>query len=272
MRVKSEVGSGTLFSFEIQVQVVEATNLKSHIPSRRVIALESGQPRYRILIVDDRWTNRQLVVKLLNPFGFELREAGNGQEAIEIWETWKPQLIWMDMRMPILDGYEATKRIRAMMQNQETAIIALTASSLEEERAVILDVGCDDYLRKPFREAELFELMSKHIGVKFVYEEGERPFDSVQDRLQVNGEREKVEEGLTPEAVTALPAEWLTALKQGAEETDVEVLFEVIEQIRERDAALADALARLVEDFEYDEILATIQQTEKGGGAGETMS
>jgi CheY-like chemotaxis protein len=150
----------------------------------------------------------------------------------------------MDMRMPVLDGYEATKRIKSEIRNSQsdiqTAIIALTASSLEEERAVVLNAGCDDYLRKPFREAELFELMSKHIGVKFVYEEGEG---------------QKAEEGLAPGALAALPAEWLATLKQGAEETDVEVLFEVIEQIRKHDAAVADALTSLVEDFEYDKIL-----------------
>ncbi len=264
MRVKSEAAKGTVFAFDIRVQVVDATELESRIPTRRVIALEPGQPRYRILIVDDRWTNRQLVVKLLSNVsspnlgsplsGFDLREAGNGQEAVEIWDTWKPHLIWMDMRMPVLDGYEATKRIKAMMQDRETAIIALTASSLEEERAVVLDAGCDDYLRKPFREAELFELMSTHIGVKFVYEEGERS--------KVKGQRSKAEDILRPEALAELPADWLAALKQGAEETDVEVLFEVIEQIRDRDAAVADALALLVEDFEYDEILALIQHAE----------
>ncbi|MCP4405066.1 MAG: response regulator [bacterium] len=261
MQVKSQVGHGTLFTFEIQVQVVEATDLESHAPTRRAIALEPGQPRYRILVVDDRRINRQLVVKLLKPFapstssgqGFELREASNGQEAIDIWDTWKPHLIWMDMRMPVLDGYGATKRIKAMMQDRETVIIALTASSLEEERAVVLNAGCDDFLRKPFQDTELFELMSTHIGVRFVYEETPKAEDGRQET--------ESREVLAPEALAALPAEWLATLKQGAEETDVEVLFEVIEKIRERDAALADALGQLAEDFEYDEILTLIQGT-----------
>ncbi|MCP4403497.1 MAG: response regulator [bacterium] len=260
MRVNSDVGHGTLFSFDIRTQAVDAADMHSPTSKRRVIALEPGQraadgsDRYRILIVDDRWTNRQLVVKLLNPFGFELREAANGQEAVEIWDTWKPHLIWMDMRMPVLDGYEATKRIKTMMQDRETAIIALTASSLEEERAAVLDAGCDDYLRKPFRDTELFELMSTHIGVRFVYEETPKAED---------GHREtESREVLTPDALAALPAEWLAMLKQGAEEADVDALFEVIEQIRGRDAALADALAQLAEDFEYDEILNVFEGTQ----------
>ncbi len=284
IQVTSDVGQGTLFIFEIQVQVVvAATDLRSHMPGRRIIALEPGQPRYRILIVDDSWTNRQLLIKLLNPLGFDLREAENGQEALEIWEAWKPHLIWMDMRMPVLDGYETTKRIRRAEgereevenlrswevekgtlhstsdKRQTTSVIALTASSFEEEQAVALNAGCDDYLRKPFRDTELFELMSKHIGVRFVYEE--------EKKSKIENQESKIEEVLTPAALAALPVEWVTDLKQGAEDVDVELLFSAIEQIRGRDAALAGALTRLVEDFEYDEILAVIQQIKKAGEA-----
>ncbi len=256
MQVKSEAGHGTLFTFEIQVQVVEAADIEPGFPTRRIIALEPGQSRYRILIVDDRMTNRQLVVKLLAPFGFDLREAANGEDAIELCETWKPHLIWMDMRMPVMDGYEATRQIKATAAGQTTKIIALTASSFEEERAIILAAGCDDYLRKPFREEELFELMSKHIGVRFVYEEDKQSsIDNLQSTID--------------NALVALPAEWLANLKQGAEEVDVELLFSVIEQIRGRDAALAAALTRLVEDFEYDGILAIIQHIKRGGDAVE---
>ncbi len=256
MQVKSEAGHGTLFTFEIQVQVVEAADIEPGFPTRRIIALEPGQSRYRILIVDDRMTNRQLVVKLLAPFGFDLREAANGEDAIELCETWKPHLIWMDMRMPVMDGYEATRQIKATAAGQTTKIIALTASSFEEERARILAAGCDDYLRKPFREEELFELMSKHIGVRFVYEEDKQSsIDNLQSTID--------------NALVALPAEWLANLKQGAEEVDVELLFSVIEQIRGRDAALAAALTRLVEDFEYDGILAIIQHIKRGGDAVE---
>lgn len=262
MRVKSQVGYGTLFSFDIQVRVVETAESETHHSPRRVVALEPGQPRYRILVVDDRGTNRQLVAKLLTPLGFTIREAANGAEAIDIWKTWRPHLIWMDMRMPVLDGYTATQRIKAMMQDHETIIIALTASSLEEERAAVLNAGCDAYLRKPFREEELYELMSKHLGIKFVYEGGEgffvtaqdRPFDAAQDRQKADA--------LRPEALAGLPAEWLAMLEQGAIEANLTLLLEVIEQIRDHDAALADALAHLTNDFEYDIILAYLQEVQ----------
>jgi len=302
MRVESQVGHGTLFMFEIQVEMPEGIEGTESVPdfsTRHVIGLEPGQPRYRILIVDDSRRNRQLVVKLLSDFsspnlgsprsGFDLREAENGQEAIEVWQAWNPHLIWMDMRMPAMDGYEATKEIRRLetglpVQSRrqrlepqglepggsgsndqfpmssfqfQTKIIALTASAFEEERLEILEIGCDDYLRKPFRDTELFELMSKHIGVKFVYEEDSQGAES---KEQVANE-----EGLTPEALAALPAEWLETLAQASVRADLSLLFEVIEKIHGYDARLADALAQLAEDFEYDEILALIQGTRKGG-------
>jgi CheY-like chemotaxis protein len=111
-----------------------------------------------------------LLVNILSPLGFEVQEAADGEQAIAVWLRWQPHLIWMDMRMPVMDGYEATRRIKATPQGQQTVIIALTASALEEDRAVILAEGCDDYIRKPFREKDLFEALTKHLGVRFAYE------------------------------------------------------------------------------------------------------
>jgi CheY-like chemotaxis protein len=153
--VRSSVGKGSLFKFDILVSPVDAASITTKQPTRQVIALEANQPRYRILIADDKWSNCQLLIKLLNPLGFELREASNGKEAVEIWDEWEPHLIWMDMRMPVMDGYEATKQIKATIKGQATTVIALTATSLEEERAIVLSAGCDDFIRKPFREADI---------------------------------------------------------------------------------------------------------------------
>lgn len=147
------------------------TDIPTTEPTRPIIALEPQQPTYRILIVDDKWTNRQLLIKLLSPLGFKLQEASNGREAIEMWDSFEPHLIWMDMRMPVMNGYEATEYIKATTKGQATAIIALTASIFEEERAIVLSAGCDDFIRKPFREAEIFETMSKHMGLRYVMAE-----------------------------------------------------------------------------------------------------
>jgi len=114
LTVASQVDQGTVFRFEIRVKLADASQVPTLKPKQRIIALEPNQPRYRLLIVDDRVDNRQLLIQLLNPLGFLLKEAINGEEAIAIWQSWQPHLIFMDMRMPIMDGYEATQRIKAI--------------------------------------------------------------------------------------------------------------------------------------------------------------
>jgi CheY-like chemotaxis protein len=257
MSVSSQVGRGTTFKFDIQVGVVEKSEIESKQPTRRVIALEPNQPRYRILIVDDRYDNRQLLIKLLNPLGFEIREASNGKEAIAVWDNWEPHLIWMDMRMPVMDGYEATKQIKATTKGQATAIIALTASILEEERAVVLSAGCDDFVRKPFREADIFEMMNKHIGVRYVYEDPSQSASSITEEEENNA--------LSAAAIAALPEEWVTSLQQALPQGDLDLIAIIIEQIRTQNAPLAKAISSCVDNFEYDKILTLINQGNRNG-------
>ncbi|MCP4690796.1 MAG: response regulator, partial [Desulfobacterales bacterium] len=167
--VESEVGRGTTFTFHIRVGVVDANDVETDAPPpRRVIGLAPGQPRYRILIVDDKEENRDILGRLLRPVGFELREAENGRDAIDAWASWRPHLIWMDIRMPDMDGIEATRRIRRRQKEDanktvesadsraapEVKIIAVTAGVFEEERAASMASGCDDFLPKPFHDAE----------------------------------------------------------------------------------------------------------------------
>jgi predicted ATPase/signal transduction histidine kinase/CheY-like chemotaxis protein len=249
MTVSSEVGRGTTFKFDITVGIVDATDIETKQPPRRVIALEPNQPRYRILIVDDKPTNRQLLIKLLNPLGFELQEASNGTEAVEIWETFEPHLIWMDMRMPVMDGYEATKRIKGTTKGQATAIIAITASVLEEERAVVLSAGCDDFVRKPFREDDILTTMNKHIGVRYVYQDTTPSAAHSSDDSSI----------LKPESFQTLPQEWVNNLQQALFQGDLDLLAAIIQQIRAENAQLAGAIARCVDNFEFDKILKLIQ-------------
>jgi signal transduction histidine kinase/ligand-binding sensor domain-containing protein/CheY-like chemotaxis protein len=249
MTVSSTIGKGTIFKFDIVVNVVKAAETQSQQPERQVIALKPGQPRYRILVVDDRHSNRQLLIKLLAPLGFELQEASNGKEAIEIWEHWQPHLIWMDMRMPVMDGYETTQKIKATTKGQAIAIIALTASVLEEERAIVLSAGCDDFLRKPFRSAEIFDIMHKHLGVNYVYEE-------------VTDTAPEAADSLTPDALRALPGELLTQMEQAAIGLDIDLMSNLIEQIRQQNEPLANALAQLAHNFQYDRLSDLIEQAQ----------
>ncbi len=254
MTFSSEIGQGTVFKFNIQVSVADVSDIQFKEPSSRIIGLEPGQPRYRILIVDNQWDNCQLLIKLLAPLGFELQEATDGKEAMAIWEKWSPHLICMDMRMPVMDGYEATKRIKSTEEGQDTVIIGLTASSVEEERAMVLSSGCDAFLRKPWREADLFELIRKHLGVRYVCEKKKPASDrSVNDKS----------DALTPSALVALPSEMLASLEEATVRADIERIFKIIADIRAQNPILAEALANLAGDFEYAKISDIIHETRK---------
>jgi signal transduction histidine kinase/CheY-like chemotaxis protein len=251
--VSSCIGHGTNFKFDIKVIGVESVEVENKKLARYVIALEPNQHPYRILIVDDKLLNRQLLIKMLNPLGFQLKEAINGQEAIEIWDSWEPHLIWMDMRMPVMDGYEATKHIKGTVKGQATAIIALTASVLEEERAVILSAGCDAFMRKPFREAEIFDVMHKHIGVRYIYE------NTTQANLLTTNNRDQ--DVLTVDAFKALPQHLVAELKQAILNIDMDLIYSSIEKISLEDQLLGGAIANCMDNFEYDRVLHLITET-----------
>jgi PAS domain S-box-containing protein len=307
--VSSQLGKGSTFKFEIKVKLGEGEDMVLKQPPRRIFALQPHQQSYRILIVDDSRENRQLLFELLFPLGFEIRGVSNGIEAIEVWESWQPHLIWMDLRMPIMDGYEATKEIRARenlsskipiprllpgnelilsqqpgnelilsqqpgnelilsqqpgnelilsqqpgneSKSQATAIIALSASSSEDERAIAIQIGCNDYLRKPVRQTDIFEAMNKYIGVQFVYEE------------PINQHRATKNEvlALTRQELAVLPDNWVACFYQATIENDFEVMLTLIDQIRADWEPLAKALTTLTQNFQF-EALITLTEPQK---------
>jgi len=254
--VKSEVGQGTKFNFDIRAQVVDAEGLTQITPTRRVIALEPGQSHYRMLIVDDNWDNRKLLVKLLSPYGFNLREAMNGQEAVDIWETWGPHLILMDMRMPVMDGYEATKRIRTQASRMpHPVIIAVTANVLEEGRGEVMSIGCDDIVIKPFVEYDIFEMLEKHLKVKFIYETDEILVD------KANLKNDELRLSLAD--FDSLPKEMVMKFKKSITALQMDIALSVIEEIREQNQPLADALQKLVGEFRFDTLQKLLDQNEQ---------
>jgi two-component system sensor histidine kinase ChiS len=260
LTVESEVDKGSIFALTLPVKTLDAIALRSAHTAQRVIGIEENQPTFRLLIVDDKEVNRQLMVKFLEPYGFEVREAINGQEAVDIWEEWEPHLIWMDMRMPIMDGYEATRQIKATTKGQATVIIALTASALEEDRVLILSEGCDAYIRKPFRQEEIYEALSTHLGVRFIYEEVE-PSDMNGKDSQSRLESEAKRYATLIEKASALPSGLLTELHDATVLGNVTLIESLIYQIRDLDPDLSEALAVMARNFKHEEILLLIKRT-----------
>ncbi|WP_445302461.1 response regulator [Microcoleus sp. K4-B3] len=248
--VQSQLDQGTTFSFNISVNLVTESDEQEKSAVKQVIALEAGQQTYRILIVEDVAENRQLLLKLLVPLGFEVREATNGQEAIALHSTWKPHLILMDMLMPVMDGYEATRQIKKTLESRETIIIALTASAFDEQRQIILSAGCNDLICKPFREEVLFEKIAHHLNLRYIYEE---------ENSSTSFSAPTLLKSLTTEDLSVMPTDWVVELHRAALCVDDNRILELIEQIPETEANLANTLTDLVDNFRIDIIIDLTQ-------------
>jgi PAS domain S-box-containing protein len=251
LQVESTVGQGSCFYFAVPITPVTLAaggKLSSSAMQQRIMSLAPNQPDYRILVVDDRWESRQFLVELLKSVGFQVREAENGREAIAQWQQWHPHLIWMDMRMPEMNGYEATERIKAHLEGQATVIIALTASALENEKSVILSAGCDDFVRKPFRESLIFEKIGQYLGVEYCYDDSGLHSDTL-DATPLLSEAEMVER------LSQLGIPWRQALKDAVELADEDVILELLQELPPEQAALGKTLRQLVDDFQYGTLL-----------------
>ena len=237
---RSQVGVGSTFTLRLPLQAVDA--IAAPVEERgRVVGLQPGQEEVRILIAEDVEANRRLLHSLLAPLGLEMREAVDGQEAVQMCRDWQPHLVWMDMRMPVVDGYEATRRIKGM-EGDVPVIVALTASAFEEDRERVMASGCDDFLRKPFREEEIFSAMERHLGLRFVYEEAEPSVAA--------GEAEV-------EAVdlARLPARWRRQLHEAASRADGETVVALLDGLEGTDAEAARGVRALAADFQFSVIM-----------------
>lgn len=256
LSVQSVWGQGSTFKFSLPITPVNQPKIDDQSPYLSVIRLAPHQPKYRILVVEDKWTSRTLLVQLLQPAGFDVREAVNGKEAIQIWQEWQPHLIWMDMRMPVMDGYEATKHIRHSLQGQATAIIALTASALESEKQIVLSMGCDDFVRKPFQDSTIFQKLQQHLGVQYVYEN--QQIDSIPTTV-TNTSTQSIFERLSQQ-----PHDWRQRLYQASSLADAEWVSQLIKDMSPMDVQLATSLATLVEEFRCD-LIAELSAKSMGG-------
>ncbi|MEG4916968.1 GAF domain-containing protein [Microcoleus sp. B7-D4] len=252
--VSSTPDLGSKFAFDIQISLATPSEIKILKPQKKVISLAPNQPEYRILVVDDRADNCLVIERLLSPLGLIVRSARDGEEAIAVWEDWQPHLIWMDMQMPVMDGYEATRKIKAHPLGKQTVIVALTASAFEEERQTILGAGCDDFMRKPFEAKILFAKMEELLGVRYIYEE------SVDAPLENESEISGVTSNQSVESQLAqMPLEWVEKISHAAHECCDDKIVKLIEEMPSEFAFAAEYLTTLVQDFLFDDIIDIAQ-------------
>ncbi len=240
--VSSHFGRGSCFAFEIEVGGAEGAREVVE-DGRRALHLAPGQPAWRILIVEDRWQNREVLLRLLQPLGFQVREAQNGAEAVALAASWRPQLIWMDIRMPVMDGYEATRLIKAAPGGAETVVIALSANVFEDDRQRMLSVGCADFVAKPFREQEILDVMVRYLGVELVHdgppsEPPPAPIDAA--------------------ALASAPAEWRERVRAAALAADPAAIEALAQEIDGSLPPLGARLRQAADAFDYDRVLALV--------------
>jgi signal transduction histidine kinase/DNA-binding NarL/FixJ family response regulator len=243
--VTSELGKGSEFSFTLPMKPLEEAGLPQVETPLQVIGLEAGQPEYRILVVEDKPDNRLLLRDLLQQVGFQVLEAVNGEEAITRFKEEHPDLICMDMRMPVMDGYEATRLIKAMPEGRETPIIALTASAFEEDREAVMACGCDGFVRKPLKEHRLFDAITRLLGVRFRYQD-----QAIESRMEAP---------LDQRALAQLPKALLERLLEAAEQLDSEEIEKVVAEIEIQSAPLAGAIRDLAMQFRFDVVINAVQ-------------
>jgi len=239
--VTSQVGKGSVFVIHLPLKEGEAQAVQPKNKPRHVLRLQPGQAKCRVLIADDVEDNRELLAQILGPVGFEIRLATNGEEAVKEFEEWRPHLILMDFRMPVMDGHEAIRRIRAGPGGKELKIIAVTASAMDENRQELLGIGADDFIGKPFQEVELFEKIHAHLGIEYLYaEEPKAPEEATE---------------LTPESLAGLSQDLIQPMREAVISADLDQLLATIQEVETCDPSLVQGLRRLAERFEYQKLL-----------------
>ncbi len=246
LTVTSQPGRGSVFRLELPLRVGRADEVREDA-AHKVRRLVGSQLAIRVLVVDDEEDNRVFLTTLLGSVGFEVRQASNGAEAVEVFRDWHPQLVLMDKRMPVLDGIEATRRIRAAPGGATARIIIVTASAFEEDRAEACTAGADDFVSKPFREAALFERIQALLGVSW---------EHTNTRPAVPAASAASEEA----RVARLPLALADKIRQATRSADLDEVLALLEQVQAHDAPAAARLRELAEQFAYKQILAMLPE------------
>ena len=253
LTVESSLGTGSTFHFEIPVERGDARVAVRRGTPRRVVGIQAGQEAPRILIADDLPENRNWLLKLLTAIGFAVHCADDGEAAVREWREWSPRLILMDVHMPMMDGLEATRRIKAAPGGKETAIMIMTASVLDEDRRKVRQSGADDFLAKPCREEILLEKVRALLHIAYDYED-----TSESDSRPDVPARALWAERVTH--VTQLPRELIEQLREATSNGDKRLLNKLIARVHQsKDFEFARDLQRLADRYEYDTLTRLLE-------------
>jgi len=237
--VASTFGDGSKFTFKFKYSPGTQRDISNGLP-KKVLRLKKQFIDTRLLIVDDSFENRDILEKNLAPIGFQVQMAENGKQALRLFEKWKPQIILMDVVMPVMDGLEATRLIRASRIKLQPKIFAISASALETEKAGILSAGADTFISKPVRFTELYESLNKVAGIDYEFDNTEDNILNMVDQIDIDTNR--------------LPEELIRIISKAAKTGDLDALAGSVSNVSEVDQGMANHLQNLIDEFELEKI------------------
>jgi CheY-like chemotaxis protein len=242
LTAQSRQGQGSIF--RLAVPVMEAASITSEedlLPAREIIGIAGEKQKFRILVVDDDASNRDLLIRMLSPLSFELQEASGGQEAIDLFKEWSPHLILMDIRMPTMNGLEAIQRIRSRDEGGDTPIIGVSASVFKEDSDRVIEAGADGFIAKPVMKAELLEKIGQCLNIEYQFEERREPSAIEPDKPP-----------LTRERIAELPVALVDKMREAVQGGYMVRLTELAESAADHHPELSRQLIRLVEHYDFD--------------------
>jgi len=256
LQVKSVLGQGSTFWMELVFpEVSDIVKVKK--VQEPIIIGYTGQSR-KILIVDDRQENRSVMTHLLMPLGFQTAEACNGQEALEKTESWLPDLIITDLVMPVLDGFALARKLREIPAFQKIPLIAASASVFDHHQQLSIDVGCNDFIGKPFQAEALLALIQKHLNLTWIHDE--------ETARVVANKEEETETASETTLVGPLP-EQAALLLDLALMGDISGILGMLDQLEQADATLhpfVRKVRQLAKNFAEEQICELMERYVSG--------
>lgn len=247
--VQSTLGKGALFKVDLPFELADASEIeKLRGEEQEVTGILPNQPSYRMLIAEDQEDNRLLLSQILEKQGFQVKTVENGEACVQLFKEWHPDLIWMDWYMPIMDGMEATRRIRALPGGKEVKVVAVTASAFLEQEREAREMGLDDFIRKPYRSGEIYACLSRLLGFAFIHD--------------TSGAEEESAGSVAPEMLAVLPKVLRAKLKEALMSLDSAMIAEALSQAETVDLALVEELNRHVMIYDYPAILTALEKLE----------
>jgi predicted ATPase/signal transduction histidine kinase/DNA-binding NarL/FixJ family response regulator len=261
LKVKSTLGKGSIFWLDLDFPGVDQLTDTEKVDKRNIISFVGS--KRKVLVVDDKAANRSVLVNLLQPLGFEVTEATNGLDGLNKAQEFKPDVIFMDLVMSVMDGFEATRRLRLLPELKEVVIIAVSASVFEFDQKQSRGVGCDDFLAKPIQIAELLEKLRVHLGLEWVYEEArsnKQQQEDINPKSQIGIIAQEPQEELK---FIAPPAKELAILLDLAMRGDLRSIAQKaaeLEKLDEKLVSFASHLRQLAKDFKGKKILEFLKK------------